>query len=121
MAPSIADVEALAKNGWTNLPDSKKQALLDIAEREANQLHEGKVSTISIIEGNRDDFIKYVAAHKWEQATGGEAQSEAAGGGNITYNTVTGEVFNSLSETRYGRNALEYLRDENSIGVVTTF
>lgn len=121
MAVTNSDVEALSKTGWRNLPDSKKTAMREIAEREVNQLYEGKTSTVPIQEGDRDDLIRYIAAHKWEQAEGGEAQSESAGGGNITYNTVTGEVFNNLSETRYGRAALEYLGDEQSTGVVTTF
>ena len=121
MTPTIAEVESLSNMGWQGLDDTLKQDLLDISEREADTIYSGQTSTLSILEGNRDDFIKYLAAHKWEQAEGGEAQSENAGGGSVTYNTVTGEIPKGLSETRYGRTALEYIRDEMSISVVRTY
>lgn len=120
MAPTIAEVESLDAKGWNSLDDTKKQDLLDMAERQANQLHEGRVSTLSIIDGDQDDFIKFLSAHLWTLAEGGEAQSESATGGSVNYNTVTGEVPNGLSETRYGRQALEYIRDDQGIGFVTT-
>ena len=120
MPPSISDVENHSSTGWSQLADAKKTHLLDIATQEANDIYGGRVATLSILEGNKDDFIEYLAAHKWELAEGGEAQSESATGGSVNYNTVTGEVMNGLSETRYGRQALEYLRDESRIGFVKT-
>jgi len=37
----------------------------------------------------------------------------------VTYNTVTGEAINSLTETRYGREFQDfYLRDRLGIGVI---
>jgi len=37
----------------------------------------------------------------------------------VTYNTTSGNVMNSLSETRYGRQFADlYLRDRMGIGVV---
>lgn len=121
MAVSVSDVENLDSMGWQSLGSTQKQDLLEIAEREADSIYSGDTSTISILEGNRDDFIKYLAAHKWEQAEGGEAQSENAGGGSVTYNTVTGDVLKGLSETRFGRTAMEYLRSEQSFGIVRTY
>lgn len=120
MAPTVSEVESLSSTGWNSLEDSKKEDLLDMAERQASTIHEGRVSTITIIEGDTDDFIKFLAAHLWELAEGGESQSESSTGGSINYNTVTGEVPNGLSETRYGRQALEYIRDDQGIGFVTT-
>jgi len=58
----------------------------------------------------------------FELAEGGEAQSEGSTGGNITYNTVTGDIVSSFSETRYGRTLRsEYLRDEQSVAFVRTY
>lgn len=120
MVPTISEVEALSSTSWDQLTDTKKQELLDIAEREADQIHGGQVSRFSIIEGDKDDFIKHLAAHKWELATGGETQSESSGGGNVSYNTVTGDINSYLSQTRYGRDALGYLRDRTGSGIVST-
>jgi hypothetical protein len=78
------------------------------------------VATLSILEGNRDDFVRWVAAHYAELSMGGEAQSESATGGSVNYNTVTGENLNGLSETRYGRQALDYVRSRANIGLVLT-
>lgn len=120
MPPTVSEVEKLSATSWNSLGSQHKQDLLDIAEREANSIYSGQVSTLPTIEGDKDDFIRYLAAHKFEQAEGGEAQSESNTGGSVSYNTVTGEVINDLSQTRYGRTAREYLRDESSIGIVRT-
>lgn len=120
MPPTVAEVESLSSTGWSSLETSKKEDLLDMAERQANDLHSGRVGTNAIIDGDKDDFIKLLAAHMYEIAEGGEAQSESSTGGSVNYNTVTGEIPNGLSETRYGRQALEYIRDDSGIGFVTT-
>jgi len=120
MAVTISDVEMQSSMGWDQLPDQNKQHLLDQAEREVTDLYSGRVSTLSEIEGNKDDLVELVAAHKFELASGGEAQSESATGGSVNYNTVTGEIPNGWSETRYGRQALEYIRDETGFSMVRT-
>ena len=81
MVIQISDVEALSKNGWQNLSDPKKTALLDDAKAERDSIYSGKVSTTPILEGDSDVFTKNLAAHKWELASGGEANTENAGGG----------------------------------------
>jgi hypothetical protein len=121
MAVSISDVEALDSTGWSALDSTNKQALLDMAERQADRLYSGKLSTVSEVEGDRDDLIKLIAAHKFELAEGGEAQSENGGGGSVTYNTVTGETNSSLTQTRYGREALELMRQRQSIGIIRSY
>lgn len=125
MAVTVSDVEALSAKGWQHLDDAgggktQKQALLDRAERFVNTTMSDRVATLPEIEGDRDDLISLVAAHHFELASGGEAQSESSTGGSVNYNTVTGEVMNGLSETRYGRMALEYVRDEQGISMVRT-
>lgn len=121
MAVTVADVEALDAQGWQHLDSAKKTALLDMAESEADTLYSGRVSRLPTLEGNKEDFIKLLAAHKFELAEGGEAQSESSTGGSVSYNTVTGDRIDGLSETRYGRQASEYLRSKQSISIVKTF
>lgn len=121
MAVTISDVESLSSTAWSQLSDTKKQDLLDIATREANGLYSKRVRAFPTLDGDEDDFITYLAAHKWEQAEGGEANSQSSTGGSVSYNTVTGNPMKELQETRYGRTAYQYLRDEQSIGVELTY
>lgn len=122
MAPSVSEVRLLSSTGWEGTyQDSEVQQFIDFAEREVKGLYGGRVSTLSETEGDLDDLIALVAAHKLELAEGGEAQSESATGGSVNYNTVTGEVPNGWSETRYGRQALDYIRQMQSIGMVRTW
>lgn len=120
MAVTVSDVEDLSSKSWQQLDATKKQNLLDMAEREATTIYSDRVATLPTIEGNTDDFIKLLAAHLWTLSSGGETQSESATGGSVNYNTVTGESIDTLSQTRYGRQAKSYLRDKAGIGIVRT-
>jgi hypothetical protein len=120
MAVTISDVEKLDSKSWSQLPDSHKTEMLNIAQRRADNQYGGDASTLSIVEGSRDDFVKWLAAHLWELAEGGEAQSESGAGGSVNYNTVTGETFDDLGQTRYGRVAREYV-DRGGAGIVRTW
>jgi len=122
MAVTTSDVEALSSTGWDQLNDSKKSEMLSIA----NSLIDGQLSrrqsNFSSLEGDRDEAVKWLTAHLWELAEGGESQSESSQGGNTSYNTVTGEWQNSLTETRYGRILSDlYLRDRQSVAIVRTY
>ena len=115
--PTVADVEAVSSTSWEQLDIDKKQALLDDAIREAESIYTGRFARLPTIEGDETIFKKYLAAHKWEIAEGGEPQSESAGGGSVTYNTVTGDALSNLQQTRYGREALNHVRDEQGIAI----
>ena len=115
---TIEDVDMLNMNGWNQLNDEKKEAMLDIAKREANQKYSGRMATLSIIDGNKDDFITYLAAHKWTLASGGESQSESSAGGSVNWNNPQGDAEMTLLTTRFGRTAYSYLRNNQSYGVV---
>jgi hypothetical protein len=119
MAVTISDVESLSSMGWEQLDSGKKEDLLDMADRRAD-LHSEQVSTLPTIEGDRDDFVKLIAAHFWELAEGGEATSESSTGGSVNYNIGNPRESVSYSQTRYGREAREHLRDEQQIGMVRT-
>jgi len=120
MTVTIDDVEDLASNSWSQLDPEKKQALLNQAESATDMVYGGRVSRLNQIEGERDYFIQNLAAHYYELAEGGEAQSESATGGSTSYNTVTGETQSNLTETRYGRICRDYLRNQQSVAIVRT-
>jgi hypothetical protein len=118
---TVSDVEALSSTGWTQLSSSKKTALLDTAESIVNGQLSVDQATFSTIEGDPEEAKKWLAAHFYELAEGGEAQSESTQGGNVSFNTVTGEWMSSLSETRYGRTLDDlYLRNRGGLAIVTT-
>ena len=115
---TVSDVEALSSTGWRNLAQDKKEALLDDAIRESNTIYTGRFSRLPTIDGDREIFIKNLAAHKFEYAQGGEAQNESASGGSVSYNTVSGDSIDDLQQTRYGRTALKHVRMNQSLGLV---
>jgi len=122
MAVTIDDVEKLASKSWEHLPDSHKTELLNIAQNLISNQYSEDLSTMPLLEGNRDDATKLLTAHLWEMAEGGEAQSESNTGGSVNYNTVTGESIDGLSETRYGRIfKSEYLDAKQGIAVVRSW
>jgi hypothetical protein len=116
---TVADVEELDATNWQQLDSGVKSAELERAKRMINDQFSARVSTLPTLIGDEGDATKLLTAHFWELTTGGEAQSESSEGGSVTYNTVTGESLNSLSETRYGRQFSDHhLRDRIGIGVV---
>lgn len=119
MSIDLTDVERMDSTGWTQMEREIKEEQLDRARNLLDNQFSDKVSTLPTFVGNRDDGLKLLAAHLIEMAQGGEAQSESSEGGSVTYNTVTGDAINSLTETRYGRQFNDYhLRDRLGIGVV---
>lgn len=120
MAVARADVESLSSTSWKQLDDTKKDDLLSDAETMRDTIFGGNVATLKEVEGDTDTFTKYLAAHLWTLAEGGEADSESSTGGSITYNTNPSEVDDFLSQTRYGEIAKAHLRTEQSFAIVTT-
>jgi hypothetical protein len=119
MSVTIADVESLDATGWSQMDQAVKEEALERAKRLLDNQFSDKVATLPTFVGSRDDGLKLLTAHLIELAQGGEAQSESSEGGSVTYNTVTGEPLDSLSETRYGREFQDfYLRDRLGIGVI---
>jgi len=119
MSVTIAEVESLDATGWSQMDQAVKEEALERAKRLLDNQFSDKVATLPTFVGSRDDGLKLLTAHLIELAQGGEAQSESSEGGSVTYNTVTGEPLDSLSETRYGREFQDfYLRDRLGIGVI---
>jgi len=78
-----------------------------------------RTSTLPTLIGDKDIATELLAAHLFELAEGGEAQSEGGEAGSVTFNTMPGETLNSLTETRHGRLFQDlFLRDRMGISVV---
>ena len=122
MAVTVSEVESLDSKGWSQLDSSKKTDLLNDAEREADTIYSGDVSTLPTIEGDTDVFVKNLAAHKFELAEGGEASSESATGGSVQYNIGNpNETYMYLSQTRFGRTCIAHFGGRDSISIVRTW
>lgn len=91
--------------------------LRDMAIRYTNQIVGGSVSRLSEVEGSEADFAHLLWAHLIAMRNG-EAESESQEGGSVSYSRISGELPLDLSETRFGRQAQGYLRDNQSIGVI---
>jgi len=120
MPISIDDVEPLSSDNWSQLDDKTKKSLLDQAESATDHVYGGRVARLNQIESDREFFVKNLAAHYWTLAEGGEPTSESATGGSVSYNTVTGDTMSNLTETRYGRICRDYIRNQQSVGIVRT-
>jgi hypothetical protein len=116
---NVSDVEKYAALGWQQLEPEVKNTMLQTAQALIENQFTDRTSTLPTLVGDKDDATELLAAHLFDLAEGGEAQSEGGEAGNVTYNTSAGETLNSLTETRYGRLFADvYLRDRMGIGVV---
>ena len=119
MTVTVADVEKLAKNGWNQLSQDRKEALLEDAEAEADSIYSGRMSRTPTLVGPRDQFVKYLTAHKLELSEGGEANSESGEGGSVSYQSSQSEDY--LTLTRYGETAKRYVRNDESIAIQRSY
>lgn len=103
----------------SGLGDAAKVDLVQQANRYVDDVYSGLVRTLSEIEGDEQDFKTLLAAHFWELAEGGEAQSENQAGGSISFNVQGGNIEEELAlgQTRYGRMAFGYIRRDAQIGI----
>lgn len=121
MAVTVADVRNTTSLGFQEFDDAFIQDKLDEAETEADTIYTARVSHLPTLDGDRDIFIKHLAAHKTELASGGQTESESSTGGNVSYVTSNPSDVNTyLSLTNHGETCKAHLRDETSIGMVTT-
>jgi len=77
------------------------------------------MSRLPTLDGDAEVFTLNLAAHKWELAEGGEAQSESGEGGSVNYTTGNPEDY--LTLTRFGETALRHVWMDSSIAVTRTY
>ena len=113
-------VETLSSTGWTQLSDGRKDELIRQSLGERDTLYSDRMSRLPTLDGDAEVFTLNLAAHKWELAQGGEAQSESGEGGSTSYaNGGAGEDY--LQLTRYGKTALRHVWMDNSIAAIRTY
>lgn len=112
-------VEQLSSTGFAQLSDARKDELIREAIGERDTLYTGDMSRLPTLDGDREVFSLSLAAHKWELAQGGEAQSESGEGGSVSY--TTGNVDDYLTLTRYGKTALRHVWMDSSIAAIRTY
>ena len=110
-------VRNLSSTGFQQMSDDKLDEAIINAVTEASTLYTGRFARMPTLDGDAGVFRRNLAAHKAELAEGGEAQSESNAGGNISYNTVTGDAISDLQQTRFGRTALKHVRDRQGLGL----
>jgi hypothetical protein len=111
-------VERQSSTGFSQLSDGRKDELIRQALGERDSLYTERQSRLPTLDGDAETFSLLLAAHKWELAEGGEAQSESGEGGSVSYRggNVGGE--DALASTRFGRQALSHVRDDESISAI---
>lgn len=112
-------VEQLSSTGWTQLSDTRKDELIREALGERASLYSDRMSRLPTLEGDAEVFTLNLAAHKWELAEGGEAQSESGEGGSVSYQSSSADEY--LTLTRYGETALRHVRMDDSISAVRSY
>jgi len=116
---TVQDVQNLDAKGFTGITDARIESFIEDAERETDSMYSGRNSQFPTLVGDRDIFVKNLAAHKVVLAQGGEAQSESSSGGSTSYQQGQSEDY--LTLTRYGETAKRHLRDEQSIAIVRNY
>lgn len=116
---TISDVQEVYGQNTPNLDSAAKQAQVDIAERFTEQAKGGRIATLSEIEGDEDDFAKYVAAFLWNQSTGRSLNEEFQTGNTEPRDAPRIESADALSGDPYGNIALMIAGgDRGSIGII---
>jgi len=105
-----------SSTGWTQLSDGRKDELIREAIAERDTLYSDRMSRLPTLDGDAEIFTLNLSRHKWELAEGGEAQSESGEGGSVSYQS--GGVEDYLSLTRYGKTALRYVWEDNSLAAI---
>jgi len=115
---SVQDVRNHDSKEFQALDDAKINHHIDRAVDLTNSVYSGQSSTLSVIEGSEAFFTELLAAHRATLSMGGDPTNEGATGGDASYSVVQGSSDDHLAQTRYGREAQNMLRDEQSISVV---
>lgn len=115
---SVPEVQAVYGNKSPSFDTAQQNQLVSIAENITEDVFGGRITRQNEIEGNEADFAKYLAAHLWEIAEGGETNSQSQSGGSVNFQHLQTNIESTLAETRYGRLCLMMTRSNTSTGIV---
>ena len=110
----------IANDAGDAASDTYIQTFISKARRLEEDVFSGRVRTLGEVEGDTDDFVELLACHLLQITEGGDPDSESSTGGSVTYSHLQGDIESTLTETRFGRLARLYLRNEVSIGIEKT-
>lgn len=118
---SITDSEVQEVYGEKEpgLSSAKQTALRKIAERLTDNNFSGRLATLSEVEGDEEDFTKYLAAFLWDTAEGRSLNQEFQTGNAAPIERVKSDPQSALSGNPYGEVCLLYLRNRANIGLIT--
>jgi len=115
----IGDVDNLSSTGFSQLSRGRKVRLIRDALGERETLNSNDMARFPTLDGDAETFLLNLAAHKFELAEGGEAQSESGEGGSASYRTGQGDDY--LDLTRFGLTAKRHVRNSESVGIVRSY
>lgn len=118
---TVSEIQEVYGEQQTSLDSAKQTALKNIAERITEDVFGGKVAANSEIEGDDDDFAKYLGAHLWEIAERKRLNNEFQTGFSADVAGFRSDPQSALSGTPYGNVCLMMLRQRSSISVVRSY
>lgn len=115
---TTSDVQDVYGDQSPSFGSAQQSKLVEIAERLTDNVFDKRLAHNPQIETDNDDFAAFLAAHLWEIAEGGEANSQSAQGGSVNFNHLQTNAEQNLSETRYGRVCMMMMDDGASTGII---
>lgn len=115
---TTSDIQDVYGEQTPALSSAKQSALKDIAERLTENVFDGRVSRFGEIEGDTEDFTKYLGAYLWDVAERKQLNDEFQTGFSDDINAIQSEPDSALSGSPYGEVCLMMLRGQSSVGIV---
>jgi len=115
---TVQDIQDVYGEQTPSLSSSKQTTLKDIAERLTEQVFDGRVSRVSEIEGDKEDFTAYLGAHLWEISERKNLNEEFQTGFSADVESLQSDPESALSGTPYGEVCLMMIRQRSNIGIV---
>lgn len=115
---TTSEIQEVYGQQEVSLDSSKQTALKDIAERLTENVFDGRVSRFGEIEGDTEDFTKYLGAYLWDVAERKQLNSEFQTGFSDDIQSIRSDPESALSGSPYGEVCLLMLRGRASIGIV---
>jgi len=114
-------VRDLSTTGFeNNVSDQRLDRAIKGALGERETLYTGRMARTPTLDGDAEEFLLNLSAHKAELASGGEAESESGEGGSTNYRSG-GQVEDYLELTRYGITAMRHVDNRKSTSIVRSY
>lgn len=115
---TVSEIQDVYGEQTPSLSSSKQTTLKDIAERLTENVFDGRISRFGEIEGDKEDFTKYLGAYLWDVAERKQLNDEFQTGFSDDIQGIQSDPESALSGSPYGEVCLMMLRGRASIGIV---